>query len=155
MLAKAVLPFALLFILSGCGGAAQKTRGPTAGVRGQGFTFEVLQGWRISRPRDAVVARDGKGLVSVTVFPLRKAYDPARFDDVVKALDSVAARLATAAHSSVSESESITVADRKTRAYRYDGKRIAFVLEGAREYQLFCSPDSDACDLLFESFSLQ
>lgn len=154
MLAKAVLPFAVLFILSGCGKQAHESGDATTGVRGEGFTFEVPQAWRVTRPRGAVVAKSGSRLVSVTTFPLRTAYDPDRFDAVAKTLDTVAGRLAKAAGTTVSESETTTIAGRKTRAYRYGSKRIAFVLEGAREYQLFCAPAADACDLLFESFTL-
>jgi len=117
--------------------------------------LQVPQGWRISRPRGGIVARNGDSLVSVTVFPLRKAYEPAQFDVAAKALDRVAGRLAAAAGARLDERETTTIADRKTRAYRYGGKRIAFVLEDAREYQLFCAPAGAACDLLFESFSLE
>jgi hypothetical protein len=154
LLAKAVLPFAVLFILAGCGGTRHETGIPTAGVRGEGFTFQVPAGWHVSRPTGAVVAKSGKNVVSVTVFTLRKAYDPAQFGAVAKTLDSVVARLAKAAGTTVSDSESTTIGDRKSRSYRYGSKRIAFVLEGVREYQLFCSTDAAACDVLFSSFSL-
>jgi hypothetical protein len=154
LLAKAVLPFALLFILSGCGGSSQKS-GPTGtGVRGPGFRFEVPAGWTVRRQAGAVTAHHGGQLVSVTRFSLRKPYDPGRFDEVAKTLDSVADRLAKAAGSTLSESETTTVADRKVRAYRYGTRRIGFVLDGRREFQLFCTQTGDACDLLFSSFTL-
>jgi len=118
-------------------------------VRGNGFTFEVPRGWNVTRPPRAVVARRGDGLVSVTRFPLVKPYDPEKFGAVTKELDRVAARLDPAA-----QGETVEVADRKVRSYTYDDKRIAFVLDGRREYQLYCSRAGGACDLLFSSFAL-
>jgi hypothetical protein len=154
LVARAVLPLALLFILSGCGGSKQETRTTSIGIRGEGYRFEAPQGWRVARPRGATVARSGSALVSVTRFPLRKPYSPEQFDAVAKALDGVAAKLAKAAGSAVSEGATVTIGDRQARAYRYGGKRIGFVLEGRDEYQLFCAPAGDACDLLFSSFTL-
>lgn len=118
-------------------------------MRGSGFTFSVPRGWSVARRPGAVVARHAGELVSVTRFPLLKPYDPAKFAAVTKELDRVAARLDARA-----KGETIEVANRKVRAYRYAGKRIAFVLEGKQEYQLFCSRDGGACDLLFSSFAL-
>ena len=155
MLAKAVLPLALLFILSGCGASKQETRTTSIGVRGDGYVFEAPQGWRISRPQAAVVARAGDSLVSVTHFPLRRAYDQSQFGVATKALDAVAARLAKAAGTSVDKAETVTVSNRKVRSYRYGMRRIGFVLAGRNEYQLFCTQQqSAACDLLFASFTL-
>jgi hypothetical protein len=96
-----------------------------------------------------VAARHAGELVSVTRFPLLKPYDPTNFEAVRKELDRVASRLDEQA-----KGETIDVANRKVRSYRYGGKRIAFVLEGKREYQLFCTHDGGACDLLFSSFEL-
>ncbi|HET8528098.1 MAG TPA: hypothetical protein VFL60_04250 [Gaiellaceae bacterium] len=123
-------------------------------MRGNGFTFEIPHGWQVERPRNAVVARDGGALVSVTRFPLLKPYDPARFDEVTTELDRIAGQLAQKAGSSLSSSDTVTVAGRKVRAYRYGDKRIGFVLEGKREYQLYCVQAAAACDLLFSSFTL-
>ena len=57
-----------------------------------------------------------------------------------------------------------TVDGRKIRAYRYTGgggsMRIGFVLDGTREYQLFCRLPAEAtdpaagCALLFDSFKI-
>jgi hypothetical protein len=155
LLANAVLPLAVVFILSACGGGAERqTSEATVGVRGEGFTFEVPQGWTVARPRDAVVAKHGSALVSVTRFPLVKPYDPTRFAAVAKELDSVAGRVAKAVGSTVSRSETTNVAGRRVRAYTYGDRRIGFVLEGKREYQLFCAHAESACDLLFTSFAL-
>ena len=123
-------------------------------MRGPGFAFEAPEAWTVSTPRDSVVARRGSALVSVTRFPLLKAYDPARFEEVAKELDRVAAQLAKQAGGSLDVKETTTVAGRRIRAYRYDEKRIGFVLDGRREYQLFCANAGDACDLLFSSFAL-
>jgi hypothetical protein len=123
-------------------------------VRGTGFTFEVPQGWTVSTPRNAVVARRGSALVSVTRFPLLKAYDPSKFDAVAKELDRVATQLAKQSGGSLSSKETTTVAGQKIRAYRYGDSRIGFVLDGKQEYQLFCMRAGDACDLLFSSFEL-
>jgi len=124
-------------------------------VRGPGFTFQVPKGWNVSTPHDAVVARQGSGLVSVTRFSLLKAYDPAKFADVSRELDRVAAQLAKQAGGSLDSRETTTVAGRKIRSYRYGDTRIAFVLDHRREYQLLCRNTGDACDLLFSSFDLR
>jgi hypothetical protein len=123
-------------------------------VRGTGFTFQVPEGWDVSTPRDAVVARHGSALVSVTRFPLLKAYDPAKFGEVARELDRIAAQLAKQAGGSIEAKETTTVAGRQIRAYRYGKSRIGFVLDGRQEYQLFCRQAGDACDLLFSSFTL-
>jgi predicted Zn-dependent protease len=150
LLARAVLPLAVLSILAGCGAASKgHALETTIEVRGNGFRFEVPRGWSLARPPRAVVARHAGELVSVTRFPLLKAYDPDEFAAVRRELDRVAARLDPKARG-----ETVDVAGRKVRAYRYDDKRIAFVLEGKREYQLFCAHAGGACDLLFSSFAL-
>jgi hypothetical protein len=154
LLAKAVLPLALLFILAACGASKRQTPQSAVEVRGRGFTFQVLHGWNVSTPATAVVARQGGELVSVTRFPLLKAYDPAKFAAVATELDRVAAQLAKKAGSSLADKETITVAGRKIRAYSYGNKRIGFVLDGRREYQLLCVNAGDGCDLLFHSFTL-
>jgi hypothetical protein len=155
LLAKAVLPLAVLFILSACGASQEETHTTSFGIRGNGFTFEAPTGWRVSRPATGVVARSGDSLVSVTRFPLQRAYDESQFDTAAKALDGVAARLAKAAGHSVDSAETVTVANRQARSYAYGTRRIGFVLAGRDEFQLFCTErESDACNLLFDSFTL-
>jgi hypothetical protein len=155
LLAKAVIPVAVLFILAGCRGSTAQTTTTGTVVSGSGFTVEVPQGWTVSRPRATVVGRHGGEIVSVTRFSLRKPYDPGQFDAVAKTLDAVVARLAKAAGGAVEKSVTTTVSGRKIRAYDYDnGKRIGFVLDGSSEYQLYCARGGDACDLLFGSFQL-
>jgi len=154
LLAKAVLPLALLFILAACGGSKQGQAQATVGVHGPGFTFEAPQGWRVVRRADGAVVRRGKALVSVSRFPLLKTYDPAEFAAVTKELDSLATRLAHSVGAKRATGQTTNVAGRKVRSYRYGDRRLGFVLEGKREYQLFCRPVSAACDLLYASFTL-
>jgi len=124
----------------------------------------VPQGWQVSRKPSRVTARKSDALVSVTLFPLVKRYDPAKFAAVAKELDRVAATLAARAGGILTERATATVAGRKIRAYRYTrgdvGLRLGFVLDDRQEYQLLCQaptargdPD-DACTLLFDSFTL-
>jgi hypothetical protein len=164
LVAKAVLPVAVLFILSGCGSSPKPEQALTQGVRGPGFVVQVPQSWRVTRPANGVVARRGDFLVSVTTFPLQKTYEPGRFAAVARELDGVVAKLADQAGGKVTERVTTTVDGRKIRAYRYTGganeTRIGFVLDGKREYQLLCqmpvgaSDPDGACALLFESFSV-
>ena len=154
MLARKVLPLALLFILAACGGSKQGEAPATVGVHGPGFTFEVPAGWTVTTPSNSAVARRGRAVVSVTRFPLLKAYDPAEFDAVTKELDIIATRLAHEAGEVSAAGRTTTVAGRKVRSYRYGNRRLGFVLEGKREYQLFCAPAGEACDLLYSSFTL-
>jgi hypothetical protein len=162
LLAKAVLPVAVLFILSACGGSPKPDRSLTQGVRGPAFAVQVPQSWRVTRPANGVVARKGHFRVSVTTFPLLKTYEPGMFDAVARELDGVVAKLAAQAGGKVTERVTTTVDGRKIRAYRYTGgsteTRIGFVLDGKREYQLLCemptgaSDPDGACTLLFDSF---
>lgn len=123
-------------------------------MHGPGFTFEAPQGWRVVRRADGAVVRRGKALVSVSRFPLLKTYDPAEFAAVTKELDSLATRLAHAVGEKRATGQTTNVAGRKVRSYRYGNRRVGFVLEGKREYQLFCRPAGAACDLLYASFTL-
>jgi hypothetical protein len=164
LVAKAFLPLALLFILSSCGGSGGSSEQLAQELRGRGFTVQVPQGWQVLRKPNRVTARKGDALVSVTLFPLVKPYDPAKFAAVAKELDGVAATLAARAGGTLTDRATATVAGRKIRAYRYThgdlGLRLGFVLDDKREYQLLCQaptaqgdPD-DACTLLFDSFTL-
>jgi hypothetical protein len=164
LLAKALVPLAVLFILAACGGSGESTVEVTQGVRGEGFTVEVPAGWRVSGAGQAkMTARKAGRLVSVTSFPLLKPYDPGKFRAAAKELDGIAAKLAAQAGGELTEKTTTTVDGRRIRAYRYvDGAsriHIGFVLVGKREYQLLCrlpagdgDPDG-ACALLFDSFS--
>jgi len=165
LVAKALLPVAVLFILSACGGSGESTGGPTQGVRGEGFTLQAPEDWRVSGAGTGkVTARKGGELVSVTSFPLLKRYDPGKFDAAAKELDGIAAKLAAQAGGDLTEKTTTTVDGQRVRAYRYAAGasqiRIGFVLVGKHEYQLLCrlpaggaDPDG-ACALLFDSFTL-
>jgi predicted Zn-dependent protease len=165
LLARVVLPLALLFILAGCGGSTSSPAQPGARVvQGAGFRFSVPGGWAIRRQAGQLAAESGKALVSATTFTLLKRYRPALFAKAAAELDRSAAQLAAQAHGKLTEKSTITVSGLKVRAYRYTAggfdTRIGFVLEGKREVQLLCrapagSVDPDgACDLLFGSFTL-
>jgi hypothetical protein len=101
-----------------------------------------------------VAVRHGKSLVSVTTYALLKPYSAALFAAASKELDGVAAKLAAAAGSTLTEKQTVAVAGEKIRAYRFGESRIGFVLVGKREYQLLCEGTGSACDLLFKSFRL-
>jgi hypothetical protein len=129
-------------------------------LRGPGFTFSAPSDWRARRTESATTARSGSAVVSATAYTLLKPYTPALFDAAAKELDGVAERLAAQAGKPLTERETTTVDGRRIRAYRFGSTRIAFVLDGKREFQLLCrlppdGKDSDgACALLFSSFSL-
>ena len=97
--------------------------------------------------------RGGSSRVSVTTYTLQKPYSPALFAAAAKELDGVAAKLAAAAGTSLSEKQTVDVAGEKIRVYRFGTMRIGFVLRGKREYQLLCDNPGDACALLFKSFT--
>jgi len=164
LLARAVLPLALLFILSACGGSTKPEPAATKGVTGTGFRFDVPVGWKVGRAGDAVTARNGSAFVSVTTYRLLKPYDAALFDRAAAELDRSVAKLAQQAKGTLVEKKTTEVAARKIRDYRYVAKgfatRLGFVFEAKREWQLLCrarAEDDDpdgACKLLFESFSV-
>jgi hypothetical protein len=159
-LARAVLPLALLLILSGCGGGTKTTPVSTRVVRGPGFSFSAPDGWKSSRTQHAVAASSGGSRVSVTTYTLQKTYRPALFSAAAKELDGVAAKLAAQAGKPLAAKETIKVAGQKIRSYRFGSTHIGFVLVGKREYELLCQlpPDGHdaggACALLFQSFSV-
>jgi hypothetical protein len=154
LLARALLPLALLFILAACGSGTKAHLVSTRVVRGPGFTFSAPVGWGTSRTPQAVIVRSGKSRISVTTYTLQKPYTPALFAAAARELDGVAARLAAAAGTALSEKQTLTVAGEKIRAYRFGTMRIGFVLVGKREYQLFCQDAGGACGLLFKTFTV-
>jgi hypothetical protein len=154
LLARAVVPLTLLFILSACGNGTKTHPVSTRVVHGPGFTFSAPAGWSTSRSPQAVIVKSGKSRVSVTTYTLQKPYSPALFAAAAKELDGVAAKLAAAAGGTLSQKQTVTVAGEKVRAYRFGTMRIGFVLADKREYQLLCENPGDACALLFKSFSV-
>jgi hypothetical protein len=159
LLAKAVLPLVLLFILSACGGATHRKADSTRILRGTGFKFSVPAGWRTTSAAGVVAARRGSAAVSVRTFTLIKRYDPARFAAAARELDGIAAKLASEAGTKLADSRTTVVGGEKIRTYTYGATKIGFYLVGRREYQLLCrlgpgGADKDgACALLFASFS--
>jgi hypothetical protein len=160
LLAKLLLPLLVLSILAACGGSGKQTRS-TRTVHGPSFSFAVPGGWTI---RDTAASRGGAH-VSVSVFPLREAYAPGLFARAARELDRVAAKLAADSKGTLTESTTTTLAHRRGRAYRYTTAsyeaRLGFVLDGRREYELFCQSakgagDADgACALLFSTFTVR
>jgi hypothetical protein len=105
----------------------------------------------------------------VRVFTLRNPYDPAQFARAARELDRVAAELVARSNAKLTERVTSTVDGKRIRAYRFGARpangrgydaRIGFLLQGKREYELYCQDaagkgDTDgACALLFSSFSV-
>jgi hypothetical protein len=141
-------PAALLVLatlLAGCG-STPSDHEATRAVRGNGYAFVAPESWRVARSGRTVSASEGDKLVSVTVFRLARRYTPSLWAKVVPVLDGVAAQLAQGLGGRVDARETVVLAGRRARRYEIafsrDGKdlveRIAFVLDGRREYQLLC-----------------
>ena len=156
--------FALsLLVLAGCGGS-----GPPAlkVVHGTGYRFSAPAAWTVARSGRSVQVSHGLQLVSVTRYPLLRAFRPALWASVVPELDRAAAQLAKQQNGHVSDSRTVTIAGMQARRYdidyERDGKalveRIAFVLRGKTEHLLLCryegGGDTDACDRLLATFTL-
>jgi hypothetical protein len=109
--------------------------------------------------------------VSVAQFRLARPFEPSLWDAAVVELNDVAARLAEriGPEAVVRRSGQETIAGHRARTYEIDYTRegrklvdkVAFILDGRREYQLTCriqvdDPDAgaDACDRLRSSFRL-
>jgi hypothetical protein len=164
LLAKAVVPLVVLFILSACGGSAKPAAVRSTVAHGPGFSFSAPSGWIVRRTETSVDARKGSSLVSATDFTLQKPYNPVLFSRAAKELDGVAAKLAAQAGATLSQRATTTVDGRKIRAYRFANgsvqTKIGFLLDGKREYQLLCqmpagtSDPDGACAMLFATFSV-
>jgi hypothetical protein len=133
-------------VLGACGGATPK--GPQT-VSGDGFSFTAPAGWQVDRTggRITAVPERGEELLWVSLATLRRRYRQALWPKVVPELDKVAAQLAAQLRSGrLVARRTVVVAGRRARSYDidYEGtsgslvERIAFVLEGKREYQLLC-----------------
>jgi len=108
----------------------------------------------------------GLAIVSVTRYPLLRAFRPALWDHVVPELDRAAAGVARQQNGKVGKSRDVTVSGRRARSYDIDydrqGKalveRLTFVLRGKTEYLLLCryerGGDTRACDRLLATFRL-
>jgi hypothetical protein len=105
-------------------------------------------------------------LLSVTRFPLLRAFRPALWDHVVPELDRAARGLAQQQAGEVASSRTVTISGRRARSYDIDYRRngqalverIAFVLRGKTEFLLLCryerGGDTEACDRLLATFTL-
>jgi hypothetical protein len=150
-------------MLAGCGGG-----GSTAErvVRGNGYRFSAPAEWSVSRSPRAVQASEGIELISVTRYPLVRAFRPALWEHVIPELDRAAAGVAEQQHGTVASSRSTIVASRRARSYEIEYKReeeelverITFVLRGKTEYYLLCryedGGETDACERLLATFTL-
>lgn len=147
----------VVLVLAGCGGGSKEGDAGRP-VAGEGFAVQVRDGWSVRRGVRSLTAKNGAAIVSVTVFPLVKRFESQMFASVVPELDRVAAQLAAREGAKLSSSRTEKIAGRDARVYDLSragvAERIGFVLAGRREYQLYCRPTGDPCDLLFSSFSL-
>lgn len=145
-------------MLAGCGGGSGPKPAQGQHVAGTGFSFRAPAGWQVTKTEIAAQARHGDALLSVTTFRLARPYRPVLWPKVAAELDRVAKRLAVEVKGKVLSAETRTIAGRKARVYAISrpgvDERIGFVLEGRREYQLFCRATAGDCDTLLSSFSL-
>jgi hypothetical protein len=147
---------ALAVAAAGCGGSG----GGEQQVRGPAFSFEAPGDWKLSRDASGASARSSHAeLVSVTVLPLRRPYDPKLFRRVVVELDHVAQQLADELKGSVDASRTLTVGGRRVRQYDvvHQGivDRFTFVLRGRSNFQLLCrftGDEPEACRTLIATF---
>jgi hypothetical protein len=135
-------------------------------IQGPGFAFSAPADWALTRSGQEVRASKGLAVVSVTRFPLLRAFRPELWPKVVPELDRAAAAVAKQQSGSVTNPQTVTVVGRPARrydvVYEREGKqlveRIAFVLRGKTEYLLLCryerGGDTGACDRLLTSFRL-
>jgi hypothetical protein len=153
----------LLVLVAGCGGGSTET---FKVVRATGYRFSAPASWSVARSGREVRVSTGVGLVSVTRFPLLRAYRPQLWLHVVPELDRAAGELAQQQDGRVGSSRTVTIAGRRARTYDIDYRRegealverIGFVLRGKTEYLLLCryerGGDTDACDRLVATFAL-
>ena len=135
-------------------------------MRGTGFEFSAPVGWSLSRGAREVRLTKGLAVLSVTRFPLLRAYRPALWDHVLPELDRTAAAIAGQQNGTVRDPRNVTISGRRARrydiAYQREGKqlveRIGFVLRGKTEYLLLCRYTSgggtEPCDRLLATFRL-
>jgi hypothetical protein len=135
-------------------------------LTGKGYSFSAPGDWSVTRTAHSLQAVSGIGVVSVTRFPLLRAYRTALWPEVVPEIDRSAAGIASDQHGSVSSRATVTIAGEQARRYDISYKRggrklverVGFVLHAKTEYELLCrferSKSTSACDLLYRSFRL-
>jgi len=161
---RALLGLTLL-LAAGCGGAGGGSH-PEHLVQGTSYRFSAPVGWAVTRSGREVQAARGIALVSVTRYPLLRAYRSSLWAHVVPELDHAAAGLAAQQSGTVGESRTVTISGRRARSYDIDYtrngrqlvERLVFVLRGKTEYLLLCryarGGDTRACDRLVATFTL-
>jgi hypothetical protein len=145
----------------GCGGSDEAS---VRTVTGAGYRFEAPGNWIVERSgrRLSVSAEDDAAAISVTSFRLARAYRPELWRQAQEELDEVAERLARELDGTVESRETVRIAARRARVYSFSGtrdetRRIGFVLDGRREFQLLCrgeAGDRSPCAQLFATFTL-
>lgn len=153
-----------LLLAAGCGGGGAARTEQV--VRGSGYAFSAPAGWKVTRSPREVRAAQGLSVVSVTRFPLLRPFRPELWPEVVPELDRTADDVARQQHGTVTDRETVTIAERDARryevAYEHEGKqlveRLGFVLRGKTEYLLLCryerGGNTDACERLLATFTL-
>ncbi len=153
--------------LAACGGGGGSKQPATRTIKGTHFLFEAPFSWHVDRRGSQVSAAPkpiAPELVSVSVFPLLRAYRPALFTAVSRELDGDARQLATRLGGSVESSQTVLVAGTRSRQYvlHYTSggndfhQRITFVLRGKTEFQLLCrwtGSEPSVCAQLATSFT--
>jgi hypothetical protein len=154
-LALVLLGAALL--VGGCGGGSGGAVA-TKQVVGEGFRFRTYADWQVRHRVRLVEARDGNSLVSVSFAPLPRPFDESLWKRVVPEIDARAKELAAATGSTVESTATEQISGRRGRVYRLTRRgaprRLGFVLDGRRQYLLYCRNSDAACDVLFQTFRL-
>lgn len=127
-----------------------------------GYSVEVPAGWKLVGHAHLLTALHGDARVEVRLFPLRRAYDPALFQQVGPEIERVARALAKRLGAKTT-GRAVTVAGQKTWQYDvFNGKgfeQLTFVLRGKVEYQLYCrrakNESNRPCERLVSSFRLR
>ena len=126
-----------------------------------GYSVEVPLSWKLVRNPRLLTASEGDSRVEVRLFPLRRAYTPAFFDQVGPEIERVARQLAKRLGATAT-GRTVIVAGQKTWQYDVNGKgfeQLTFVLHGKVEYQLYCrrakNQSNRSCERLVGSFTLR
>jgi hypothetical protein len=155
--------------LTSCGGGGG-SKATSQAVRGSGFRFRAPGDWKVTRTSNQVSARpkpNASELVSVSVFPLARAYTDSLYEaEVLKELDPYARQLAARQKGKLVGSKDVKVADIRSRQYEFRypqggrqlAERITFVFRAKTEYELLCQWDAsksepDFCGQLTSTFT--